>query len=76
MCCQGNLTADCNFKFQYTMATTEDKIFRINHCLCQFSNNGAYLAIAFQTNLIIKDAKTLDICRSFVFADVIQVILN
>ncbi|XP_020278817.1 WD repeat-containing protein WRAP73-like isoform X2 [Pseudomyrmex gracilis] len=55
------------------MATTnDDKIFRINHCLCQFSNNGAYLAIAFQTNLIVKDAKTLDTCRSFVFADVIQ----
>lgn len=59
------------------MATTnDDKIFRINHCLCQFSNNGAYLAIAFQTNLIVKDAKTLDTCRSFVFADVIQVILK
>jgi len=50
-----------------------DKVFRISNCLCQFSNNGAYLAIAFQTNLLIKDAKTFDTCQSFVFTDVIQV---
>ncbi|KYQ54203.1 WD repeat-containing protein 8 [Trachymyrmex zeteki] len=50
----------------------EDKVFRVNNSLCQFSKNGAYLAIAFQANLLIKDAKTLDTCQSFVFVDVIQ----
>jgi len=63
-------TAD--FKF-FIMAANEEKVFRINNRLCHFSNNGAYIAIAFQTNLLIKDAKTLTTCQSFVFADVIQV---
>ncbi|KAG5332157.1 WRP73 protein, partial [Acromyrmex heyeri] len=49
-----------------------DKVFRVNNNLCHFSRNGAYLAIAFQANLLIKDAKTLDTYRSFVFVDVIQ----
>ncbi|KAH0955637.1 hypothetical protein HN011_000689 [Eciton burchellii] len=49
-----------------------DKVFRISNRLCQFSNNGAYLATAFQTNLLIKDTKTFDTCQSFVFTDVIQ----
>ncbi|XP_011142726.1 WD repeat-containing protein WRAP73 isoform X2 [Harpegnathos saltator] len=52
----------------------EDKLFRINNRLCYFSNNGAYLAVAFHSNLLIKDAKTFDTCHSFVFADVIQCI--
>ncbi|XP_012220138.2 WD repeat-containing protein WRAP73-like [Linepithema humile] len=56
------------------MAANEEKVFRINNRLCHFSNNGAYIAIAFQTNLLIKDAKTLTTCQSFVFADVIQYI--
>ncbi|XP_071558523.1 WD repeat-containing protein WRAP73 isoform X2 [Temnothorax nylanderi] len=50
----------------------EDKVFRINNRLCHFSRNGAYLAVAFQTNLLIKDARTLYTCQSFVFTDVIQ----
>ncbi|XP_024873154.1 WD repeat-containing protein WRAP73-like isoform X1 [Temnothorax curvispinosus] len=50
----------------------EDKVFRINNRLCHFSRNGAYLAVAFQTNLLIKDARTLCTCQSFVFTDVIQ----
>ncbi|EGI64579.1 WD repeat-containing protein 8 [Acromyrmex echinatior] len=49
-----------------------DKVFRVNNNLCHFSRNGAYLAIAFQANLLIKDAQTLDTCRSFVFVDLIQ----
>ncbi|XP_012054489.1 PREDICTED: WD repeat-containing protein WRAP73-like [Atta cephalotes] len=49
-----------------------DKVFRVNNSLCHFSRNGAYLAIAFQANLLIKDAKTFDTCRSFVFMDMIQ----
>ena len=52
-----------------------DKVFRVNNSLCHFSRNGAYLAIAFQANLLIKDAKTFDTCRSFVFMDMIQVSL-
>jgi len=52
-----------------------DKVFRISNRLCQFSNNGAYLATAFQTNLLIKDVKTFNTCQSFVFTDVIQVSL-
>lgn len=51
----------------------DNKVFRVNNRLCHFSRNGAYLAVAFQTNLLIKDAKTLDTCQSFVFGDVIQV---
>lgn len=54
-------------------AIEEDKIFRVNYRLCHFSSNGAYLAIAFQTNLLIKDARTLETRQSFIFADVIQV---
>ncbi|XP_039308621.1 WD repeat-containing protein WRAP73 isoform X1 [Solenopsis invicta] len=50
----------------------ENKIFRINNRLCHFSRNGAYLAVAFQTNLLVKDAKTLATCQSFLFVDVIQ----
>ncbi|XP_050445622.1 WD repeat-containing protein WRAP73-like isoform X1 [Cataglyphis hispanica] len=53
-------------------ASAEDKIFRINNHLCHFSNNGVYLAVAFQTNLLIKSAKTLETCQSFIFTDVIQ----
>lgn len=56
-----------------TMAANEDKVFRVNNRLCRFSNNGAYVAVAFQTNLLIKNAKTFGTCQSFVFADVIQV---
>ncbi|EZA56444.1 WD repeat-containing protein [Ooceraea biroi] len=54
--------------------SNEDKVFRISNRLCEFSHNGAYLAIAFQTNLLIKDTKTLDTCQSYVFTDVIQYI--
>ncbi|XP_032664511.1 WD repeat-containing protein WRAP73-like isoform X2 [Odontomachus brunneus] len=52
--------------------TNEDKVFRINNRLCYFSNNGAHLAVAFQSNLLIKDSKTLDTRHSFVFTDIIQ----
>ncbi|XP_011695854.1 PREDICTED: WD repeat-containing protein WRAP73-like isoform X3 [Wasmannia auropunctata] len=55
-----------------TANADEDKLFRINNRLCHFSRNGAYLAVAFQANLLIKDARTLDTRQSFVFVDVIQ----
>lgn len=50
----------------------ESKVFRTNNRLCHFSRNGAYLAVAFQMNLLIKDAMTLNTYQSFVFVDVIQ----
>ncbi|XP_015171800.1 PREDICTED: WD repeat-containing protein WRAP73-like [Polistes dominula] len=53
---------------------TEDKILRVNNQLCYFSMNGKYLAIAFQINLIIKDVKTWNVFRSFVFSDIIEYI--
>lgn len=53
----------------------EDRVFRIHNRLCYFSKDGAHLAVAFQTNLLVKDAETLDTRHSFVFSDVIQVSL-
>lgn len=50
-----------------------DRVFRVNNRLCRFSHDGACLAVAFQANLLVKDARTLDTRQSFVFADVIQV---
>ncbi|XP_072753598.1 WD repeat-containing protein WRAP73 isoform X1 [Anoplolepis gracilipes] len=55
-----------------TANVEEEKIYRVNNHLCHFSTNGAYLAVAFQTNLLIKDARTLETRQSFIFADVIQ----
>ncbi|KAL0111798.1 hypothetical protein PUN28_013170 [Cardiocondyla obscurior] len=55
-----------------TAQTGESTVFRINNRLCGFSRNGAYLAVAFQTNLLIKDAATLNTFQSFEFGDVIQ----
>lgn len=61
-----------NFFVMTANAEEEDRILRVNNRLCHFSSNGAYLAIAFQANLLIKDAKTLETRQSFIFADVIQ----
>ncbi|XP_011870637.1 PREDICTED: WD repeat-containing protein WRAP73-like isoform X2 [Vollenhovia emeryi] len=61
--------------FKYlAMAANADEgtVFRVSNSLCHFSRNGAYLAVAFQTNLLVKDAATLDTRQSFVFGDVIQ----
>jgi len=55
-----------------TVDSNVDKVFRTSNRSCQFSNNGAYLAVAFQTNLLAKDTKTFD-TQSFVFTNVMQV---
>lgn len=55
---------------------TEEKILRVNNQLCYFSTNGKYLAIAFQVNLILKNVKTWNTVRSFIFSDIIEVSSN
>ncbi|KAL2726974.1 WD repeat-containing protein WRAP73-like isoform X3 [Vespula squamosa] len=52
----------------------EEKILRVNNQLCYFSTNGKYLAIAFQVNLILKNVKTWNTIRSFIFSDIIEYI--
>lgn len=49
------------------------EIFRINKNLCLLSNDGSFLAVAFQSNLIVKYAKNSETIHSFVFPDIIEV---
>lgn len=48
------------------------EIFRINKNLCLLSNDGSFLAVAFQSNLIVKYAKNSETIHSFVFPDIIE----
>lgn len=49
------------------------EIFRINKNLCHLSNDGNFLAIAFQSNLIVKYSKNCETIHSFMFPDIIEV---
>ncbi|XP_031830945.2 WD repeat-containing protein WRAP73 isoform X3 [Nomia melanderi] len=50
----------------------EKDLFRINNQLCEFSTDGRFFALAFQTNLIIKSCQTFESVCSFVFTDIIE----
>ncbi|XP_076630891.1 WD repeat-containing protein WRAP73 isoform X2 [Colletes latitarsis] len=52
----------------------ENDLIRVSNQLCDFSADGRFLAIAYQTNLIIKNSKTFDTIHSFIFADIIEVL--
>ncbi|XP_046611077.1 WD repeat-containing protein WRAP73-like [Neodiprion virginianus] len=51
-----------------------NEIFRTNNHLCRFSNDGRFLAFAFQGNLVIKNTGTFDTFLSFPFVDIIEYI--
>lgn len=51
----------------------ENDLIRMNNQLCDFSADGRFLAIAYQTNLIIKSSKTFTTIHSFIFTDIIEV---
>ncbi|XP_054015028.1 WD repeat-containing protein WRAP73-like [Hylaeus anthracinus] len=51
----------------------ENDLIRVNNQLCDFSPDGRFLAVAYQTNLVVKSSKTFDTIHSFVFADIIEV---
>lgn len=48
-------------------------VFRISKQLCSFSQDGRFLALANQTNLLIKNTGTFDDYLTFVFPDIIEV---
>ncbi|XP_026299063.1 WD repeat-containing protein WRAP73 isoform X3 [Apis mellifera] len=50
----------------------ENDIIRINNQLCDFSKDGTFFAIAYQSNLIIKSNKKFDTIHSFIFPDIIE----
>ncbi|XP_076753057.1 WD repeat-containing protein WRAP73 [Xylocopa sonorina] len=50
----------------------ETDLFRINNQLCDFSKDGKFVAIAYQTNLIVKNIKKLNTIHSFIFPDIIE----
>ncbi|CAL7943552.1 unnamed protein product [Xylocopa violacea] len=50
----------------------ETDLIRINNQLCDFSKDGKFVAIAYQTNLTIKNNKRLNTIHSFVFPDIIE----
>ncbi|XP_076167676.1 WD repeat-containing protein WRAP73 [Ptiloglossa arizonensis] len=52
----------------------ENDLIRMNNQLCDFSADGRFLAIAYQTNLIIKSSKTFTTIHSFIFTDIIEFI--
>ncbi|XP_017789955.1 PREDICTED: WD repeat-containing protein WRAP73-like [Habropoda laboriosa] len=50
----------------------ECDLIRVNNQLCDFSKDGRYFAIAYQTNLLIKSTKKFDTVYSFIFTDIIE----
>ena len=51
----------------------ENDFIRVNNQLCDFSADGRFFAVAYQTNLIVKSSKKLETIHSFVFTDIIEV---
>ncbi|KAG7205864.1 hypothetical protein KM043_007796 [Ampulex compressa] len=51
---------------------TNNNLLRVNNNLCYFSPNGQFLVVAFQTNVIVRSAETLDTCQLYVFPDLIE----
>jgi hypothetical protein len=49
------------------------EVIRINKDLCSFSQDGKFLAMANQTNLLIKNTGSFDNYLILVFSDIIEV---
>ncbi|XP_076685720.1 WD repeat-containing protein WRAP73 isoform X2 [Andrena cerasifolii] len=50
----------------------ENDIIRVNNQLCDFSADGRFFAVAYQTNLTVKSSKKLETIHSFVFTEIIE----
>ncbi|XP_058798405.1 WD repeat-containing protein WRAP73-like [Phymastichus coffea] len=65
----GNCISCCKPMFNYDKSY---QLLRINKQLCSFSADSRFLALANQSNLIIKNTGTFDDYLTFVFDDIIE----